>query len=152
MPAGCEFICDNKECKYFDHGFSIHGPWALGDIDEIIECKKLNSMPEVKNNLIRIKSNGAKKACIIFPNDTNIKTIGYRVQLWNSKENRIYSYDLDITVENDEEIEKLVEEEKKKLGHENKMLKNFTYTCEDGIECPHCDQLMKQNRWFANEK
>jgi hypothetical protein len=151
MPAGCDFVCKNEDCDYFDTGFTITGPWPMGDIDEIIETDRVKAIPQLQAQMKHMKESGREYACITFPNDDNIEAICYRVQLWSVEGNCIWDYD--VFVEGEDNLEETI----KKSGLPDKCpntgseMISFKQTTKDGIDCPSCSKKLNQKRWFTNE-
>lgn len=150
MPAGCDFKCKNKNCDYFDTGFSFTGPWPMGRIDEIIKSEQVQKIPELVGKLKQLKEIGRDHICITFPNVDNIETTYYRVQLWNQQEKCLWQYDIlkDIDLENSLSNANLPKE-CPKTGEE---MISYQTAIRDGIDCPSCGVKLTQNRWFTQEK
>jgi hypothetical protein len=144
MPAGCDFVCKNKDCKYYDTGFTVNAPWPLGDIDKVINSRKVSELKEVQDKLKLLKEEGREYASIVFPNDDNIETEGYRVQLWSKDEKCVWQHD--VFLEGDESLESAIEKA------DLPKIDNYSTIVQDGIDCPSCDKQLEQNRWFTKEK
>ena len=134
MPSGCDFVCVNENCDYFNTGFTITGPWPLGDIDEIISCSKVQSDDSLRNELLSLKDSGEKFARIVFPNEDNIEEKKTRLSFWDPDNLRINYIDIDIGSNYDVE---------------NPYFLSFEDVIEDGIECPKCNDLLNSNRWIS---
>jgi len=152
MPAGCDFTCENKECKQCGTGFSLKAPWPLGEIDLVIKARNVQNYEEFAKELTARKEEGRNYCCITYPNVDYIPIAGYRVQRWCSKCKCIWNYDV-MFVEENEDFEKALERYDIpvnccKCG--DKLL-DFTTASEEKINCPHCDKELKSNTWFSNE-
>lgn len=152
MPAGCEFICQNKMCEHYNKGFNMTSNWPMGRIELIINAPNVKKSPSFRDGLIKLKNEGRKYACITYPNVSQIKTEAYRVQLWSNDAHCLWQYD----IESDEEtnLSDLINQEKlpkvcPKTGGE---MWTFDQTTKNGIICPHCGVTMRQDRWFTNEE
>jgi hypothetical protein len=146
MPAGCDFVCRNECCNYYGTGFTITGPWPLGDIDEVIDSV------DDKDEFIRLKEEGRRFACIKFPNVNDIYPERYRINFWSVEGNCIWQYD--IVVEDEDDIESAIADSDipdscPKTGSE---LLNYKEVIDEGIECPSCNEKLMQNRWFTKEE
>lgn len=152
MPAGCDFICENEECKQYKSGFSIISSWPLGEIDLVIKARNVQKDEEFAKGLANLKKEGRKYCCITYPNIDYIPTVGYRVDRWCSKCKRINLYDVMLAEEN-EDFEKALERSDipdNCFECGNKLL-DFEGAIEEKINCPHCHKELKSNRWFSNE-
>ena len=151
MPAGCDFLCDNVECKYHKGGFVITGAWELGDIDLVINSPVVEDNKEHQDGMKRLKERGRKYACINYPNFSEIPTAGYRLHRFCTKCMVLWTYDAMLSEDNDT-LEKAeaalnIPEECPKCG--DKMF-DFQGLLEEGVECPHCHEEMKQSRWCSS--
>lgn len=146
MPAGCEFICKNKNCKHYDTGFVITAPWPMGKIQLVITAKQLQDNKEFINDLIKIKNNGKKYCCIPFPNIDKIPTEIYRIHMWSEQAKCIWEFEV-----NKEELEIYQTIVPKTCPKTGCQLKTFQEIYQDGITCWHCGEKLTQDRWFTNE-
>lgn len=152
MPAGCEFICNNESCEHVRKGFSITAPWPLGRIELLINAPNIKNKKLFRDNLINLKNDGRKHACIIYPNEANVKTEGFRVSYWSPEAKCVWQYD--VLVINREDLEEAIRNDSNipdscpKTGCK---LLSFNEITEEGIPCPHCGEKMLQSRWFTNE-
>ena len=149
MPAGCEFFCDNEECKYFKSGFVITAPWPMANIGLIISSLKEND--SFRSELIQLKNKGKKYACITFPNIKGIQSEMYRIQMWDDKDKCIWEYLIPYNeIQSVESIYTHSSVQSESIV--KNPLKNFNEVVNDGILCPSCNQKLKQSRWFTNEQ
>ena len=152
MPAGCEFFCNNEDCKQYKNGLTIVAPWPIGDIDKIIDARNVSKMEDFRDGLIKLKSEGRSFACITYPNINEIETAGYRVNKWCNKCKCVWMFDVllkDGATTFEEALAKSdVPENCSKC---NEKLKDFEHVIEDGINCPFCNEKLKSSRWFSNE-
>lgn len=147
MATGCDFICKNKECKYFDHGIVLTAPWPLGDIDKIIDS--LND-DKIKNELIKLKQEGRKYSCINMPNSENIEILGYRIHMWCNKCPCLWSYDAILNNDSMEDaiLKANIPENCPKC---NEKLNSFSDVInEEIISCTSCKNKLQKNTWFCN--
>lgn len=151
MPAGCDFICNNINCKYYKSGFSITSPWPLGKIELIIANinSRLPNQEEYKLKLQKWKEEGRKLASLILPNEAKIPIEGYRINMWDDVAKCIWSYDV-ITNEYQSLEEAILSQVP--LQKNGNTLKNFNAVIENGINCLHCSNEMTQSRWFSNNE
>lgn len=156
MPAGCDFTCKNEECEQCDSGIVITAPWPLGKIELIINAPNVKEKEEFREGLIKMKNDGAKFACITYPNVAYLDTFGYRVQLWCPSCPCIWNYDVMLTEECT-----TFEEAYAKAKEEGDIpfvcpkceedLMEYDDVLEEGIPCPFCKDELQQNRWMAKE-
>ena len=152
MPSGCEFICRNETCEHTNKGFTMSAPWPLGRIELIINAPNVKNNDDFRQNLIQLKNDGRKYACITFPNESNILFEGYRVNFWSPEAKCLWQYD--VMVEEVNDIPLAIDEDDdipNKCPSTNGKMLTFTETVKEGINCPHCGEKMEQSRWFTNE-
>jgi len=150
MPVGCQFICMNKECKSFNTGFTMTSPWPLGNIDDVLNSKKVINDELLHNKLIKDKEDGRELACISLPNDEHIEIKGYRVQKWHVKDKFIV--EADVLVYRDETFEDaLARRNIPDADESGNQIISFQYAVDEGIDCPVCKKMLTEKRWFANE-
>ena len=131
MPAGCEFICKNEECQYFDTGFNIVGPWPIAKTEIVIK----NMSDDLKKDIL---SQGKDFARITFPNTDKIISEGVRESYWSPEAKCIWEFDY---------FKKDTFESKcPKTGCD---LLTFSEVLEHGIDCPNCKQKLNQHKWFT---
>ena len=147
MPAGCDFVCKNEKCDCCETGFTMTGPWPMGDIGEVIDS--LSSEERIKE-LMKLKKEGREFACIAYPNDKDIYIDRYRINFWSVEGNCIWQYD--IVVEDDIESAILDSDIPKLCPKTGSELLNYNDTIQQGINCPHCKEKLKQTRWFSIEE
>jgi len=166
MPAGCEFICDNKECTQYRSSISISGHWPIGKIEEIIGILSKNPLSlkgikkEYYNKLLEYKKEGIKFASIVLPNSLEVPIIGYRLSFWSEKAKCLYQMDIEtngkLLSESIPDISSIcptICPNKKCIKRvENCELKPFEKVISDGICCPFCNKKMIQDRWFSNDQ
>jgi len=145
MPVGCEFVCKNEKCKNYNTGFSLIGPWAIGNIDAVIEAQTLEAN---KREMDGLRQKGQTHACIIYPNVNNVKVVGYRVGKWCPVCKIVWNYDILTS----EPIEEALKKELPSGCHKcsGKVL-SFNEVIDSSVECPVCNEKLQQNRWFVNE-
>ena len=152
MPAGCDFICKNKSCEYFDHGFTMTEPWPMGRIELILNAPNVKKDKQFRQGLINLKNQGRKYACITYPNVSRIETLAHRVHLWSEDANCIWQFDVETEQTEDDNLtidQTDIPDSCPKTG--GKLL-NFHTVTKEGINCPHCGFPMQQDRWFTNEE
>jgi len=151
MPAGCDFVCKNDDCDYYDTGFTITGPWPMGEIDEILESKSVKELPKLQDQIRNLKDTGRDYACITFPNVDNIEIQRYRVNLWSVDEKRLYQYD--VFVEDGDNVTTAIEKSNlpDKCPNTGSKMLNYREAVKEGIECPSCGLALNQKRWYTNE-
>lgn len=153
MPAGCDFICKNETCDYFNTGFVMTSPWPMGKICLVISSEKVQKKEAILKKLIKQKDEGEKFACISLPNEEEIPIVAYRIQLWSEDAKCIWNYTVEATSQ--EEALDLIENEKTdvpsvcpKTGCK---LLDFSEIIKKNICCPSCGEELTQSRWFSNE-
>lgn len=161
--SGCNFLCDNEKCNYYNTGFVLTSPWPLGDIELVINDINVVKNNDLREQLIRWKLEGRKYARINMPNIHKIPTLGYRTEMWCDKCPCAWSYDF-ITValskadKDDKELEDLIKDARidgripNNCEKCNAVLKTFSEVLEDGIYCPSCKEKLAQSTWFSNEE
>jgi len=152
MPAGCEFICQNRSCNCFEQGFNVTAPWPMGQIELVLNAPNVKKDSEFRDGLIRLKNEGRQFACITYPNFANIPIVAYRVNMWSKEANSLFQYDIE--AQPDKSFEELVAESDipsscPKTGGE---FWDFEEASKNGIDCPHCEFALRQDRWFTNEE
>ena len=152
MPAGCEFICKNKDCEYTNCGVVMTGPWPLGRVELILNTMSVKKIPQLRDRLIESKNNGRKLACISYPNLDQIETMAYRIQMWSEEANCIWDFDAKVQSKEDS-VDTAINNANIPLKCKTSggQLKDFNETVKEGIKCPHCGEKMHQDRWFTNE-
>jgi len=152
MPAGCEFVCVNEECEHKGKGFVVVGPWPIGRIELVIEDQKVKENVEFRKGLIKRKKEGYKHVCINYPNSSDIPIEGYRIQKWCKSCNSLCSFDAMLD-EGVTTLEAAIESSgiTANCGKCQGILMDFNEVLENGIECPHCNKLLQQHRWFSKE-
>lgn len=156
MPAGCDFICQNSQCEQNGNGFVITGPWPMGEIELVISSmtKSLvvkSNLKDVLDKVIDNKKNGRKYACIVFPNNDNIETVAYRVQLWSPEAKCVWDFDLEVKEEPD--VAEMIKANNLPIlcPKTSGPLLSFSEVTKNGIDCPYCGEQLQQSRWFSNE-
>jgi len=151
MPAGCEFICKNPNCKHVNSGFVLTAPWPMGKIQLAILSAQVREHPKFKKELIKLKNEGRKLVCITYPNIDKIPTEAYRIQLWSNDAKCIWEYQVDEKIKID--YDNLVDNSEipKTCPKTGCKLLNFFDVVNSGINCPHCNEKLLQSRWFTNE-
>jgi len=137
---GCNFTCQNKECKCFNTGFTLTGVWPLGDIDTVIEhCDHA----ELKENLIGRKKIGYKYAKINYPDPYDIPVIAQSIEKFCKTCKRIETF----VIEDDDTYETPAKCEKC-----NGCYTSLVEACDEGnyLKCPFCDKELTQQRWYVN--
>lgn len=151
MPAGCDFICKNPNCKQQNNGFVLTAPWPLGKIEIIISYLSSSNKPkdkEILSKLIEYKNEGEKFSLITFPNINNVEIIGYRICLWSPDKYRVYRYDIEL---NGKSLEEAIKDSNLPQECPYGKLLTFNEITKEGINCPHCKEKLYQSRWFTNE-
>jgi len=153
MPAGCDFICENTECKERGGGFVITASWPMGNINLVINLPHVKKLKSFRDKLVKMKKAGRKYACINYPNVKEIPTEAYRVQKWCKRCLCLWSYEvvLDEEAKTFEEALSKASDIPEKCPSCDKPLLSFDDVLEEGVSCPHCEKDMKQGRWFSNE-
>jgi transcription initiation factor IIE alpha subunit len=132
--AGCNFICDNNDCKCYNTGFVLTGIWPLGNVDEIIE-KTTNE--EILDLAKKRKEAGFERIKITYPDPDGITIVSYAIEKFCKKCKRIEVFE----VKNDQDTTP----ETCHICGEKYI--DFNKATEDGLECPVCGEELKQNRW-----
>ena len=154
MASGCEFVCENKECKHYKSGINMLAPWPLGDIDKIMTLPHVIKVTELMEDLKRVKGKGRKYACINYPNTKHIETLGYRVEMFCPSCPAHWAYDVmlsdTVTSPDSAIIDPSVEKKCPKCDTKLKTMMELLSE-EDGVYCPHCKEKMHKHTWFSNE-
>jgi len=152
MAAGCEFICKNEDCPNYETGFTLTGPWPMGQIGLIIRASNLKLMSEFREQFERMKEEGKRYACITLPNIDEIPVEGYRIQKWCDARSCVWNYDIMVQKEGETIEETLQNAELPESCHKcGGFLLDFERAIEEGINCPACREPLFQSRWFSNE-
>ena len=149
MPAGCDFTCRNDQCKQTGKGFVMTAPWPMTNIDNVLNSRRVKELPDLKDQLQKIKKSGRENACITFPNVDDAPISVHRIQYWHPVKNCIWQYELDSKGENiGSAIKKAKVPSQCPLGDD---VMSFKEVLREGVKCPHCKEKMSQARWFAKE-
>lgn len=151
MPAGCEFICKNKLCLQCNNGFIITAPWPMGQIELVVNSNAVKEKEKFRQKILDLKKEGKKFFCIQLPNIENIPIVAYRIQLFSPDAGCIWQYDVELKGRTFQDAlkEENLPEKCEKTGC---YLLDFNKVIDIGIVCPHCNEKMYQDRWYANEK
>lgn len=153
MPAGCDFICKNKDCQHYNTGFTITAPWPMAKIEMVISKLNTNikSHLDLKEKLVSYKNEGRKFACIIFPNTDNLKTEAYRIQLWSPKANCVWAYE--VPYDGDTSMSDILTSDilPKTCPQTGGELMTFNKVIKENIKCPYCNSELIQSRWFSKD-
>jgi len=151
MPAGCEFICKNVECSQNGNGFTFDANWPMGKIELLIGAlASKNKRKADIDQLIAMKNDGHKYACINFPNTDAIETVAYRVNRWSPEAKCIWKFVVE--TEGKDISEAFIESKiPKTCPKTNCQLMSFNDVVKNGIRCPFCGEKLMQSRWFTNE-
>jgi phage FluMu protein Com len=143
------FICDNSNCEQYGKSIVIDGTWPLGDIDLVIEAYKNDNIDAT--DLLKLKEEGRKHACIVLPNKSKVPIVGYRINKWCSTCYCIWKYD--IFPNENETIEEAILRSKinERCVKCNTKLMDFEEVVSKNIKCPFCKKDMNQARSFSNE-
>jgi hypothetical protein len=143
--SGCDFICNNDECEYYSTGFTMTGPWPLGDIDEVIESVENNSSEsDLVSRLKENKGLGDELAMIPLPNEASVKYKKIRKSFWDDSKKRIYYLDCQPEEGNKARTHYLERSISSMLS--------FEEAIKVGINCPSCGNALNQKRWFSKEE
>lgn len=152
MPAGCDFICKNEKCDNFDTGFTMTAPWPMGSIFKVIQSKKVEEHPDIREQLMEMKKQGRQFAIINFPDPDEIDIKAYRVQMWSPSAQIMWEFDIE--AENEDELEDKLDnpDVPKECPKTGEPLLDFHEVTNEGVKCPSCRKKLLQNRWFTNEE
>jgi hypothetical protein len=149
--AGCDFKCKNEKCGCYKKSITLHGPWPLGKIDDILDVTEDEMAAQ---GLLKMKLNGFEMAKINYPDPSGIKAVAYAHERFCSTCKRIQMFDRKFEIidsENDEnsiiEKEELIIPDNCDCGTE---YVDIEKAIENGINCPFCDEELEDNRWFVN--
>jgi len=149
MPAGIDFTCENEKCKCYNKSVTILSSWPIADIDDVISTIKND---EYKVEFEKAKQDGKKYACIQFPNQDELRMVGWKVQSWCQKCPRVGEDEI-LLNEPEEEFEEALK--RYNLPEECPIcegeIKTFDEIIEDGMLCPFCNEKMQGSRWSAKE-
>lgn len=158
--SGCDFVCKNNDCKHKGSGIVITSAWPLGDIDKVINSRKIAQNTVFKKELEDLKSKDRKFACISLPDSENIPVVGYRIHMWCEKCPCLWNYDAMILNPAITEPNAIIEDAVKNANIPencptcNTKLKTFSELIEkdsEGIKCTSCQTKLQHNVWFCNE-
>lgn len=156
MANGCEFVCNNKDCKNYQTGIVITAPWPLGEIDKVIEDDKVKKDLDFHKHMIDLRDSGRKYACISFPNTAKIPIEGFRVHMWCEKCMALWNYDAmwDGQEKDMEEIIKKanIPENCPKCQSKTKSFADLLDQDNGGIICPSCNVKTLMRPFFCNEE
>lgn len=152
MPRGTNFVCNSLECEEREKKISIHGPFPIATIKEIMSLPKIVEDPSHYANLAEKARDGREYAVIPIPNETGIKPKGIRVQYYSLDLKMIFDVDL-LWGKDDERIKCHISGEddseaiSKRIGIKVKGLNKLV---EEGFPCPSCGRVMESKDWLTN--
>lgn len=152
MPKGTDFLCRNFECENIDTKISIHGPFPIALIKEIMDLPSIVSDPSHYANLANKSREGREYALIPIPNKDGIKPKGIRIQYYVPKTRTILDIDL-IWGKDDERIRDLISGKDESEGFSEKTgieVLSLGRLIEKGFPCPSCGAIMESVNWFTN--
>lgn len=155
MPTGCDFICENEKCEYYNTKLQLNNTWPIAIIDKVINSKKIKGT-EFEMNFVKRKQSGIKYACISFPNEDIKLYDGARLERFCPKcFKRIHSFIIFPCPVSPKSFDKVFIREFKKMKVESKCLDcgtklfDFQKVLKKGVGCPKCKVETKQHRWFC---
>lgn len=152
MPRGTDFLCENFECEYIGTKISMHGPFPIASIKDVMAIKEVVENEFLYSDLSNKEKDGRKYALIPWPNKSGIKPKGIRIQYFVKNPATIFDEDL-LWGSDDERIRKILSREdvtdaiSKKSGIEVWTLDKLL---ENGLNCPSCGKVMKAVNWLTN--
>jgi len=84
MSMGMDFTCGNKACQNFDTCLTLHGPWPIAEVDDIMKSD-FPFKEAFREGMEKRISEGRTHACIPLPNNDAIPVKGMRVQAYCPK-------------------------------------------------------------------
>ena len=160
MPSGCEFVCENEDCKCCGSGFTMHDFWPVVKIDDILNIQNEVELPEGFIEAMEKRKKDGREFCLVpYPIPEGVEPLGVRVQLWCSEPPSIIDEDIDC-----EYLPDLLEEKGEKVltmivstngftkEKDGVSLKTYRDCLFQGILCPHCGEKMGQSNWFVHHK
>jgi hypothetical protein len=149
MPAGVDFICKNEKCKCYDKSITLISAWPIADIDDVISSM---SQDEYRAEFEHHKQNGSNYACIQFPNKSDVKMVGWKIQSWCQKCPRIGEDEIMIS-DPEESFESALARYNipENCPVCNSEIKTFNNVVDDGLDCPFCNEKMEMQCWSAKE-
>jgi hypothetical protein len=153
MPAGCEFICKNKECKHFNFGFVVTDAWPLTRIELVIGQNQIKINENFKKKLVEFKNEGRKYFKIQYPDDNHVPRLGYLINKWCPKCSIVWSFEA-LNKNDGDNLENCLKNSNIPVNCEkcSTLLIHFSDLIKDGIKCSECQKDLEQNRWFSNER
>jgi hypothetical protein len=143
MAIGCDFVCENPDCKAYHHRLSLNGSWPIVDIDDLIALPEIQKDPKMLEILQIRKGEGRTHACAILPNKAGLKIKGFRNQLFCPVDLIVWDEDC---LEGSEQP-KL---DSIKCRRCNGNLISLEMAKKNGLNCPYCKNKMEPNYWFTN--
>jgi len=153
MSYGCDFVCENRQCKNTGCKIPIHGAWEIALIDAVAGSGKYRDNHGWQKALAEKKANGMKHALVPYPNTDDIPVVGYRVQFFCPV--CLVLWDEDYLRESYPSKEAMLADIKaqgdsykcRKCGHpalSAKKAKN------EGIDCPGCHKPLNPIPWMVS--
>jgi len=153
MSFGCDFVCQNPSCVCFGKRLTIHGPWLLGSIDDVLRTRSYRTDQDGRASLLKKKSEGRTFACIPIPNSDNVKPVGIRLQHFCPTCRIMWDDDLPRPPGiSDAQEAKLVEDSKKLPFLCRACLKaclSYEEMSSRILQCPGCGKPTESNEWFS---
>lgn len=138
--AGCDFLCQNKDCSRFEQKIGMFSKWPLVDIDFLIDLVEDQSF---KNKLIHDKFMGRQVGIMVYPTDIKHEVLGFCFNGWCPAEKKVYVYDVLNKDYSDEYTIPNISEQGNKIY-------SFQECLEAGISCPFCGTEMRKEKWFVS--
>ena len=150
MPTGIDFICSNNICPGYQKKISVHGPFPLANIADVLNIPSISSDELASSGLFSKMKDGVKYALLPLPSE--IKPVGIRLQYYLPAMKMILDRDL-IWGQDDKIINSILNEEDdsdlftKQIGT---LAKSSRRLFADGCSCPMCFEKMDKFTWFTN--
>jgi hypothetical protein len=150
--AGCNFTCENEKCNCYKKSITLTGPWPLAKIDDIIDVTE-NEME--KQGLLKRKEDGFEMSKIDYPDPHSLKPVALAHERWCGYCKRIQMFDQKIEiVDQENEENSIIEQEELKIPDKCQCGNDYVdveTALKDGINCPFCEEKLKDYRWFVNK-
>ena len=150
MPNGIDFICQNDKCPGYQKKISVHGPFPIANITDVLNIPSVASDPSAFSSLVSKIRDGIKYALLPLPSE--IKPIGIRLQYYFPVTKMVLDRDL-IWGQDDRIIKSLLDGEDDSDAFTKQMgtlAKSSRRLFADGCSCPICFEKMKPFTWFTN--
>lgn len=136
--AGCDFLCQNNLCKNFNTKITLHAPWPMAYIHDMI-----NAYENIYHDYVKyLKTLNSQFALIIFPDIFNLNIAKFRITKYCENCKLIVNFEIE--PENYKKEYQFLH----KCICENNLL-NLSQAVENNLNCTLCNSRLIQHKWIS---